>query len=175
MSLITARVTHLVLKNRRNIPTPAPIGMKLAIMRATNIPIHFYRYIYEQVGRKYNWMLRRVQSDVELAMAIHSDKCEIQILYVDGAPAGFFELDLSTLPTSVGVTYFGLMADFQGRGLGRFFLHEAIDSAWSHDPEKITLQTNSMDNPRALQLYQKMGFVAESWSEETIETWSEDK
>lgn len=173
MSLITARVTHLELKSRRNITITAPLGIKLAIMKATNIPIHFYRYLYEQVGRKYNWMLRRAQNDEELALSIHSDKCDIQILYADGAPAGFFELDLSALPNSVEITYFGLISEFQGRGLGQFFLYEAIDAAWAYDPEKLTIQTNNLDNPKALQLYQKMGFEAVAWSEEKIEPWPE--
>ncbi len=72
---------------------------------------------------------------------------EIEVLYADGSPAGFFELDLSRLPHRAEIRYFGLVPEFQGRGLGGFFLSCAIDAAWAHDPEKLTINTNTLDSP----------------------------
>jgi uncharacterized caspase-like protein len=78
---------------------------------------------------------------------------------------------LSRLADEVEILYFGLMPEFQGRGLARFFLSGAIDAAWANDPKKVTIHTNTLDSPRALQLYQKLGFVPVSWSEEVVEPW----
>jgi GNAT superfamily N-acetyltransferase len=75
------------------------------------------------------------------------------------------------LPEAAEIVYFGLIDDFQGRGLGKFFLNEGISAAWAHGPEKVTIHTNTLDSPRALQLYQKMGFVPVGWSEEVVEPW----
>src|SRR5690606_25264726 len=138
----------------------APLRPRVALMRAEAIPLAFYRYLYEQVGKGHHWLMRRHQDDEALRADLDAATVEIQVLYVDGAPAGFFELDLGGLPEAVDIRYFGLTPDFQGRGLGRFFLSEAIFAAWAQQPGKVTIQTNTLDSPRALQLYQKAGFNA---------------
>ncbi|MBB2974000.1 GNAT family N-acetyltransferase [Mesorhizobium sp. RMAD-H1] len=168
---LTARITHLEMAERSTVSVPTPIGIRLAIMRATDIPVHYYRYLYEQVGRPHHWMMRRKQSDAEISATINAQTTEIHVLYADGCPAGFAELDLARMPDEAEILYFGLVPDFQGRGLGSFFLAEAIAAAWSHGPQKVTIHTNSLDNPRALQLYQKMGFTPVGWSEEEVEAW----
>lgn len=170
---LTARITHLEMQARPNHVVPTPSGIRLAIMRASDMPVHYYRYLYEQIGREHHWQMRRKQCDAEVAEAIHAETSEIHVLYADGNPAGFVELDLSALPESVEILYFGLVSNFQGRGLGKFFLAEAISVAWAHNPQKLTIHTNTLDSPRALQLYQKMGFSAVSWSEEEVETWED--
>ncbi|WP_144862509.1 GNAT family N-acetyltransferase [Mesorhizobium sp. J18] len=148
-----------------------PLGFRIAIMRAEKMPPAFYRFLYEQVGRTHHWSLRRDMEDDELRAVIHAEATEISVLYVDGSPAGFFELDTARKPDEVEIVYFGLVPDFQGRGLGAFFLSETVSAAWAHDPAKVTIHTNTLDSPRALQLYQKAGFTPVSWSEETIQAW----
>lgn len=150
---------------------PAPLGSRLALMRAVGMPPAFYRFLYEQVGRPHHWMLRRNLDDAALRAAIDAATTQIDVLYADGSPAGFFELDLTRLPAEVEILYFGLVPDFQGRGLGRFLLSEALAAAWAHDPAKVTVHTNSLDSPRALHLYQKAGFVPVGWSQENVEPW----
>lgn len=168
---LKARITHLEMHGRPALAVPVPAGLRLAIIRATDMPVHYYRYLYEQVGRQHHWMMRRMQSDAEVAAAIHAEATEIHVLYADGSPAGFVELDFSD-PETAEIVYFGLVPDFQGRGLGKFFLGEAISTAWSRDPQKLSIHTNTLDSPRALQLYQKLGFRPVSWSEEEIVPWS---
>lgn len=169
--LLTARVTRLEMTAPPVQRIPVPTGPKLALMRAVDIPLHFYRYIYEQVGKPHHWLMRRSLDDAALAAVIHSPDTEIEILYVNGAPAGFYELDLSRQPEKVEIRYFGLVPEFQGRGLSKFFLSSAIFAAWAHDPVKVTINTNTLDSPRALILYQQLGFTPVGWSEEKVEAW----
>jgi GNAT superfamily N-acetyltransferase len=171
-ALIKARVTHLEMGAMPLRRVPMPIGPRLALMQVRSMPPAFYRYLYEQVGRPHHWSLRRSLSDVELAATIHAPTTEISVLYVDGSPAGFSELNLSRLPIKIEIVYFGLAPDFQGRGLARFFLSETIFAAWAHDPEAVAIHTNTLDSPLALRLYQKMGFSPVGWSEEEIEPWA---
>lgn len=110
-------------------------------------------------------------NDDQLSAIVHAMSTEIQVLYADGAPAGFFELDMNRLPEEVEVVYFGLSPDFQGMGLGKFFFSEALDAAWAHAPAKVTLHTNTLDSPRALQIYQAAGFSPCGYSEETVTPW----
>ncbi|PRD41289.1 N-acetyltransferase [Phyllobacterium phragmitis] len=168
---LTARITYLEMTEHSTVSVPTPVGIRLAIMRASDMPVHYYRYLYEQVGKPHHWMMRRKQSDAEVSATIHAETTEIHVLYADGSPAGFAELNLVRMPEEAEILYFGLVPDFQGRGLGRFFLAETIAAAWSRGPQKVTIHTNSLDSPRALQLYQKMGFTPVSWSEEDVETW----
>ncbi len=168
---LLARITHLEM----HAPPPqrihAPTGFALALMRVEAMPLHFYLYLYEVIGRPHHWQMRRGLDDAALSAAIHAESTAIEVLYCDGAPAGFFELDFTALPASAEIKYFGLVPDFQGRGLSRFLLSAAIFSAWDRKPGKVTIETNSLDSPRALQLYQKMGFSPVAWSQEMIPAW----
>ena len=136
------------------------------------MPVAFYRYLYEQVGRDHHWYLRRVMGDEELASVIHAPATSITVLHANGSPAGFFELESSRLPEAVEIAYFGLTRDFTGQGLGRWFLSTAIQAGWDLLPSKLTVHTNSLDHPAALALYQKMGFVPVAVSEEEVESWA---
>lgn len=168
---LTATVTHLEMTAPPLKRVPAPSGPRLALMRATAMPVSYYRYLYEQVGRPHHWMMRRTMGDEALAAAIHADSSEIWVLYCDGAPAGFFELDLARLPGEAEVLYLGLVPDFKGRGLGRFLLSEALFAAFAHKPGKIVVETNTLDSAHALVLYQKAGFRPVGQSQVEIDVW----
>ncbi len=168
---LTARVTHLEMLAPPGHRVPMPMGPRLALMRTRDMPLAYYRYLYEQVGRAHHWMMRRGLSDEALGAQIHAESAEIHVLYVDGSPAGFFELDLGRMPAEAEILYFGLTPDFQGRGLARFFLSEAVFAAWAHQPVRLVIHTNTLDSPRALQLYQRIGFSPYAFSEETLEAW----
>lgn len=168
--LLPTRVTHLEMTEPFVRHVPTPMGIKLALMRATNMPLAFYRFMYEQVGKPHHWGMRRKIANDALSTIIHAETTHIHLLYVDGSPAGFFELDFSD-QTCADIVYFGLVPEFQGRGLSRFLLSEAVAAAWANDPERVTIETNTLDSPRALQIYQKMGFLPVAWREELIEPW----
>ena len=165
---------HVTLLEMRNVPAKreaAPSGPRIALMRATDMTPQFYRFLYREVGKPHHWFLRRNLNDDELNSEITPEKAEILVLYVDGCPAGFIELDVSEKPDTVQIHYFGLIPHFQGRGLGKFFLSEAIFAAWAHEPRRVLVETNSLDSPRAIILYQKMGFSPIETREENVPAW----
>ncbi|MEZ5811230.1 MAG: GNAT family N-acetyltransferase [Rhizobiaceae bacterium] len=167
----TVRVTHLEMVSPPVKRAAMPSRPRLALMRAPHIPLAFYRYLYEQVGKPHHWMVRREMADAELTAILHAETAEIQVLYADGAPAGFFELDLARMPREVEIVYFGMAPEFQGLGIGKFFFSEALDAAWAHAPARVTLHTNTLDSPRALHIYQKAGFSPCGYSQETVTHW----
>ena len=128
------------------------------LMRLDTPPVHFYRYLYNTVGETYVWVERRRMSDEALAAIVQDPRVEIYVLYLGGAPAGYAELDFRS-KSEAELAYFGLLPDFVGRGFGTFMLASAIDIAWSKPIERLWVHTNTLDHPRALPLYQKMGFV----------------
>ncbi len=168
---LDARATHLEMLSPPPVRVPMPLGPHLAVLRVKEIPLAFYRYLYEQVGRASHWEKHRNLGDEALSAIVHAEGTEIRVLYVDGAPAGFFELDLSRLPDEAEIRYFGLTPDFQGRGLAKFFLSEAVFAAFAHGPSRLAIQTCTLDSPRALQLYQRIGFNPYAWSQEKVTPW----
>lgn len=136
---------------------PQPSG-KLAILRAEKPPVHFYRYIHGCIGDPHKWVSRKTMKDADLSNIIHHPDNHIYVLYVDGVPAGLAEIDARNGKV-VELKFFGLVPDFTGRGFGRYFLSQAIDLAWSLAPERVILETCTLDHPAALPLYQKFGFT----------------
>jgi ribosomal protein S18 acetylase RimI-like enzyme len=136
---------------------PAPLD-KLALMRAEDCTVHFYRYLYAAVGEPWLWFERRLIDDTALARQIHKPTIEIFVLYVRGVPGGFFELDTAA-PRDTKLCYFGLMPDFIGRRLGPYLLQAAIDQAWSRPIDRFWLHTSTFDHPKALGVYQQAGFA----------------
>ncbi|MFZ1816103.1 MAG: GNAT family N-acetyltransferase [Rhizobiaceae bacterium] len=159
------------MRHRPTRSVPVPSRPRLALIRSQDMPVAFYRYLYEQVGRDYHWYLRRVMDDAQLAAIIHAPTTEITVLYANGNPAGFIELDTSRMPDEVELAYFGICRGFTGMGIGRWFLNSAIEAAWAHGPGKVTVHTNTLDHPAALSLYQKLGFEPVATSEETVTAW----
>lgn len=161
-------ITYLEMTGRPALtPVHPPARTKYALMLAERPTVGFYRYLYNAVGGDWRWWYRRQMSDAELAGILADARVEVFVLYVDGAPAGYFELDRRQEPT-IDLAYFGLMPHCVGRGLGRYLLYAAIEQAWSYEPERLTVNTNTMDHPRALPLYQKMGFVPYRQEEQEI-------
>lgn len=135
-----------------------PMNKKLALLRTKHIPLHYFRYLMDRVGRKWHWVNVLRMSDQELGAYLRAPGRDIRVLHLDGAPVGFFDLH-AQLPDQVELAYFGMTADGIGQGLGRWFLGAAMEAAWSYQPRRVTVQTCTLDHPAALPLYQKLGFA----------------
>ncbi len=137
---------------------PAPLD-KVALLRAEHCTLSFYRYLYNTVGERWLWEMRRRMSDRDLAANIQHPDVEIFVLYVAGVPAGYVELDRRTAGVA-DIAYFGLMPEFIGRGLGPWLLDWAIEAGWAGaGVERMTVNTCTFDHPKALLMYQRAGFV----------------
>ena len=158
MTVLEDTITYLEMLERpggRRVPAPLD---KLALIRAEDCTVSFYRYLYDTVGEPWLWFERRIVDDAAVAEQIHRRPIEIFVLYVRGVPAGFFELDTAA-PRETKLCYFGLIPDFIGRRLGPYLLQAAIDRAWSRPIDRFWLHTSTFDHPKALRVYQRAGFV----------------
>lgn len=153
---------------------PLPYNRQIALLRTKDIPLHFYRYLMDRVGRKWHWVNALRLSDEELAAGIHREDRDIRVLYLDGAPAGFFDVK-PHLPEETELAYFGMMDHATGQGIGRWFLGAAIEACWSHGARKVIVQTCTMDHPAALPLYQKLGFRPVAQKKEMVQPMTFDE
>ncbi|MFK7942927.1 MAG: GNAT family N-acetyltransferase [Paracoccaceae bacterium] len=118
----------------------------------------YFLYLYSTVGGPYEWTDWLGAKPEEQQEFVHNPNVSLYTLLVDGWPGGFFMLD-SSEPGTCDLAYFGLMPQAIGRGLGGWFLGAAIDTGWDRPgTDRMTVNTCTLDHPRALGLYQKMGF-----------------
>jgi GNAT superfamily N-acetyltransferase len=153
---MNVKVTYLQMFARPEHVVPPPRG-DLTIIHARRPTISYYRFLYDAVGRPWQWTSRKKLSDAELARIIHDPRDEVHVLHVEGTPAGFAELDRRT-GSEIELTQFGLLPEFIGQGLGKYFLQWTIDQAWSYGPQRFWLHTCNLDHPIALPNYLKAGF-----------------
>jgi ribosomal protein S18 acetylase RimI-like enzyme len=150
-------VTYMEMTAPPTRPTvPLPPG-KHALLRVENPTISFYRFLYNTVGEQWLWTDRRRMSDAQLIAQVDHPEVELSVLYTGGQPSGFVELDRRPKP-DLNFAYFGLLNEFIGRGLGKYLLNWAVDQAWSYGPQRLTVDTCTLDHPRAMGEYQRAGF-----------------
>ncbi len=158
-------ITHLEMTKMPNFPHQSKRAENLSIIRARQPTSRFYRFLYTSVGQDWLWYERSELADEQLEKIIKHPKVRIYVLYVNGTPAGYSELDCR-LNNEVELAYFGLMPEFMGRGLGLYFLRWSVEKAWSEEPERVWVHTCNFDSPHAIAIYQKAGFSA--YKQETI-------
>lgn len=167
--VVRVGVTVTFLRMDRPPSEAAPsLPLDCAVVRVTAPTVSFYRYLYNTVGADYVWWLRRTTPDDELAALLSDPLVSLHVLYCNGEPAGFFELDGRIWP-DVNLSYFGLMPHAVGTGLGYAFLRQAVDTAWRQGARGMTVNTCTADHPRALPTYLRSGFrilrqVREVWN-----------
>ena len=144
----------------------APLGDGYSIARADPCPVAFARYLYTEVGRDYRWMDRTTWTDEQFAQVLARPTTSVWVLYGHGMPGGFYELSEHD-DGSIEITYFGLMREFIGKGLGKQLLSFAAESAWSLGASRVWLHTCTLDSPVALPNYLARGF--EKYREEEYE------
>ena len=142
------------LRSRHLIP-----ARKLILLRAERPTLSYYRYLYIGVGAPWLWGDRLKLGDERLLERLHDPRTEVYVLYDAGVPTGFAELFRHD-DAHTELVYFGLMPEFVGQRIGPYFLHLAIDIAWQGHPTRVTVETCTLDHPKALALYQSAGFVA---------------
>jgi len=138
------------------VPRRAPCS-GLEVRHARRPTVSFYRYLYDTVGEPWHWTERRILDDAALAEIIGDPLVEVNVLWADGVPAGYAELD-RRVGGEIELAYFGLIPEFTGRGLGSWLLDWATRHAWRDRPRRLWVHTCDLDDPRALPIYQRAGF-----------------
>ena len=153
-------ITYLEMDQRPSFGWPRlPAGSTAALLKAERPPVWWFLALYDAVGRDYAWEDVHKREHDEVQEWLHQDVMSLFTLLDHGWPQGFFLLERQ----GEGVTdlaYFGMVPEAVGRGLGGWLLKTAILTGWDlPDTRKLTVNTCTLDHPRALALYQKNGFT----------------
>ncbi len=165
MSLIKAgtevpyRVTFLRMTTQPARKSALPHGITLE--HAIAPPLWYFFALYDAVGRDYEWVDQHNRPEAELRAYLENPLVELWVAMRAGVPQGFFMLDFIENGTC-DLAYFGLTPNAVGQGLGTALLMQALDQAWAGvGVTSVTVNTCTLDHPRALALYESLGFVAE--------------
>jgi GNAT superfamily N-acetyltransferase len=154
---MTVKTTYLQMYSPAPRAVPPPLD-GFQVVHAKRPSVAYYRFLYDAVGRNYDWSSRKKLSDAQLAALLEDPRLEVDVLMADGVPAGFAEFD-RRVEGEIELVQFGLMPEFIGQGLGRWFLQWTIDRARSYGPNRFWLHTCTKDHPAALPNYLKAGFT----------------
>jgi len=152
-------ITYLEMAERPGWDWPhLPTGAQALLLKAEEPPVWWFIALYDAVGRDYAWQDIHAREEDEIEAWLGADAMTLYTLYGKGWPQGFFLLE-DTPEGVVDLAYFGLVPEAVGQGLGTWLLKTAILTAWDQPGAKrLTVNTCTLDHPRALQTYQTHGF-----------------
>ncbi len=137
---------------------PLPAGAPASLLTTKMPPAWYFLALYDAVGRDYAWEDLHALEPGEVEKWLSTDGISVHVLIRDGWPQGFFALDESA-PETTEISYLGLVPQLVGRGFGKWLVKTAVLTAWEREGlECLTINTCSLDHPRALALYQSHGF-----------------
>ncbi len=136
-----------------------PATHPATLLRAETPPLWYFLSLYDAVGRDYSWEDMHREDPSEVQDWLNTPGVGLYTLLLKGFPHGFFLLqEIDAVTTEIA--YFGLVPEAVGAGLGTYLLRTAILTAWSREGlETLTVNTCTLDHPRALAHYQKNGFT----------------
>jgi GNAT superfamily N-acetyltransferase len=150
--------THLELRSPEQLRPARDAELPAEFVHHDPCPVDRYRRLYRDVGGAWYWRDRDFWSDERLAELLASPDVAVWECLVGDDSAGYFELARHD-DGSVEIAYFGLVAQFFGRGLGGVMLTRAAREAWAMGATRVWLHTCTLDSPHALPNYKARGFV----------------
>jgi len=160
--VVQVTTTYLELPSREAFRPAVSADPDLLVLPAREPLPAFYRFLYDAVGRDYAWFDRLDWSDERLLAHLARPSVTLLVLYANGTPAGYIELDAAPDDPEEGgaeIVYFGLIPHFHGRGLGKHLLSSGVAHAFDAGAERVWLHTCTLDGPHALANYQGRGFI----------------
>lgn len=143
--------------------------------------VRLFRHLYHGVGHEWGWYEQKYKQDSVIAERLRHPLNDFYLLVPKDKPidltsdqaisqiAGFLECDRRN-PAAPNIHLFGLVKSAQGKGLGPFLLAAVLDELWQANPkpEKITVDTCTLDHPNALSHYLNLGFKLTHTQEKRI-------
>ncbi len=148
---IAAVVTYLEMRE----PPAAAIADPLPLRPVADPDLAWYRRFYAAIGLDWLWTSRLLMDDAALAAILRRPG---NALFVAEDEAGIVELDRRN-SADVEISFFGLVPEATGQGLGPRMMAAALQEAWRPETRRVWLHTCTLDHPAALSFYRRCGFT----------------
>ena len=173
MATVKRKVRTTYLELPADAPLRAPVRTRpdYQVRQAAAASPEFNRFLYTAVGWRWNWNSRLQWTYARWQAYLSTAGLETWAGYVDGTPAGYFELCPGPANSGEGVeiVYFGVLPAFVGRALGGYLLCDAVRRGRKIGTGRVWLHTCTEDHPHALANYRARGFVPFKVEEDTEE------
>lgn len=137
---------------------PLPAGAPVSLLRAVGAPNGWFLHLYDLAGEDHFWLDRHKDDAETLQAFVQHEDVSIFALMWNGWPGGLLALDWRA-PGVCDLAYLGLSKPLRGRALGPWLLGEALRMGWSREGvTRMSVNTCTLDHPKALGLYQRAGF-----------------
>ena len=129
----------------------------LELSEIFDIPLSDYRALYRAIGDEHHWTSRLLPDDL-LAKELYNGATRIFLLSRGNQAAGWFEIEMRRAIREARIVHLGVLPAFRGRHLASYLIDHAIKAAFASGICRLTIETNTLDHPAALPLYQRHGF-----------------
>jgi len=129
----------------------------LEIRQMTGSCPEFNWFLHQAVGADFRWGGKEAWGAEDWAVYASRPELETWVAFVDGAPAGYFDIEKQP-DGSVEINNLGLIARHFGQGLGGHLLTATVERAWAIGANRVWLHTCTHDHEHALANYLARGF-----------------
>ena len=143
------------LKNLKNYPTIK----NRYLVKKIKPDFQLNKFFYKQVGKNHRWIDRLSWSDEKWINYISNRNLETYIISEFDELVGFFELLYNPELEETEISYFGLLEEYIGKGIGGYALSVAIKKSFQKNIRRVWLHTCTLDHPNALKNYIARGMT----------------
>ena len=155
---ISYEVFYLEMRTSPKFEWPKKPSGDIFISNSVKPSSRYFFDLYKAVGGDYEWTDKLKLPISEIDFFLCHPLVRMFTFFKDGWAAGFFMLDYRVTGIC-DLAYFGLVPEAIGFGYGEYLLKFAVKESWKmKDIGLLTVNTNTLDHPNALPLYQKVGF-----------------
>lgn len=155
---VAAVVTYLEMTERPR-PRPMPLLAGLQLAPVTDPDLEWYRTLFRAIGGPWLWFSRLTMDDDALRAKLTAPGIVLYVVRDRQRDVGLLELDFSA-EGEVEISFFGLIPELTGQGVGSWLMAQALALAWARKPRRVWLHTCTLDHPKALPFYLRQGFRA---------------
>ena len=156
--MIPVQRNFLELKDLKNLKTNS-INEKKYLVKKIKPDFQLNKFFYKQVGKKHRWIDRLSWTDGKWINYISNKNLETYIISESDELVGFFELLYNPELKETEISYFGLLEEFIGKGIGGYALSVAIKKSFEKNIRRVWLHTCTLDHPNALKNYIARGMT----------------
>ena len=156
--MIPVQRNFLELKDLKNLKTNLT-NKKKYLVKKIKPDFQLNKFFYKQVGKKHRWIDRLSWSDEKWINYISNKNLETYIICESEELVGFFELLHNPELQETEISYFGLLEEYIGKGIGGYALSEAIRKSFEKNIRRVWLHTCTLDHPNALKNYIARGMT----------------
>ena len=156
--MIHVQRNFLELKDLKNLKINS-INKNKYLVKKIKPDFQLNKFFYKQVGKKHRWIDRLSWSDEKWINYISNQNLETYVISESDDLAGFFELIYNPELKETEISYFGLLEEYIGKGIGGYALSVAIKKSFEKQIKRVWLHTCTLDHPNALKNYIARGMT----------------